>query len=165
VTRFGELLRVLGVGGARFVLVGGVAATAHGSPRSTQDLDVVYRRDDENLRRIAAALCPHHPYMRGAPPGLPFRLDFETLRSGLNFTLTTDLGWIDLLGESRGWVVMRIIGVKITHRPQTCTPPIVGGVDCVSNQRWLRLLIFTPIVVRILRPSPSLSKSSESLAS
>jgi hypothetical protein len=29
-------------------------------------------------------------------------LDEATLRSGLNFTLTTDLGWLDLLGEITG---------------------------------------------------------------
>ena len=48
------------------------------------------------------ALSPHAPYLRGAPPGLPFRLDLETLRAGLNFTLTTALGPIDLLGEIAG---------------------------------------------------------------
>ncbi len=101
-TRFGELLRVMGSGGVNFVLVGGVAAAAHGSPRSTQDLDLVYERNDDNLRRIAAVFEPYHPYLRGAPPGLPFRLDFETLRAGLNFTLSTDLGWIDLFGEIAG---------------------------------------------------------------
>jgi len=102
VTRFGELLRVLASGGVEFVLVGGVAAAAHGSPRSTQDLDVVYSRADGNLRRLAATLGPHHPYLRDAPPGLPFHFDFETLRGGLNFTLVTDLGWIDLMGEIAG---------------------------------------------------------------
>jgi hypothetical protein len=54
------------------------------------------------LRKVVDALGSHHPYLRGAPPGLPFRLDVETLRAGLNFTLTTDLGWIDLLGEIVG---------------------------------------------------------------
>jgi hypothetical protein len=49
-----------------------------------------------------SALGPVHPYLRGAPPGLPFRFDLETLRAGLNFTLTTDLGWIDLFGEIPG---------------------------------------------------------------
>lgn len=101
-TRFAELLRVLASSKVDFILVGGVAAAAHGSPRSTQDVDVVYRRDAENLARLAVALRCHHPYLRGAPPGLPFRLDVETLRAGLNFTLTTDLGWIDLLGEIAG---------------------------------------------------------------
>ena len=101
-TRFAELLKVLAAGQVDFVLVGGVAAAAHGSPRSTQDLDIVYGRGLENLRRIVNTLAPHHPYLRGAPPGLPFRFDRETLQAGLNFTLTTDLGWIDLLGEIAG---------------------------------------------------------------
>jgi hypothetical protein len=42
------------------------------------------------------------PYLRGAPPGLPFVLDVPTLRNGLNFTLTTKLGDLDLLGEVAG---------------------------------------------------------------
>ena len=45
---------------------------------------------------------PLKPYLRGAPPGLPFRFDADTLSRGLNFTLTTSLGWIDLLGEITG---------------------------------------------------------------
>src|SRR5262249_13999607 len=53
-------------------------------------------------KRIVAALERHQPYLRGAPPGLPFKLDLATLRNGLNFTLTTNLGDIDLLGEVVG---------------------------------------------------------------
>ena len=45
---------------------------------------------------------PHEPYLRGAPTGLPFTLDVETLGHGLNFTLTSKLGDIDLLGEIVG---------------------------------------------------------------
>ena len=48
------------------------------------------------------AIRPYHPYLRGAPPGLPFQLDFETVRAGLNFTLVPELGWLDLLGEIVG---------------------------------------------------------------
>jgi len=84
------------------VIVGGVAATLHGSARLTQDVDVVYARDAQNLGRIAAALAPLTPYLRGAPPGLPFALDEKTLAAGLNFTLTTTAGDIDLLGEITG---------------------------------------------------------------
>ena len=75
----------------------GVAATIHGSARVTQDLDIVYARTPENFARLVAALAPHAPYLRGAPPGLPFRWDAETIRRGLNFTLTTTLGDVDLL--------------------------------------------------------------------
>ncbi len=94
--------RVLAQGGVEFIVVGGVAARAHGSARLTNDLDVVYRRTAENMARLAVALGPHSPYLRGAPPGLPFRWDAETLRRGLNFTLTTAFGDLDVLGEITG---------------------------------------------------------------
>ena len=101
-TKFAELLRVLSAAGVEYIVAGGVAAAAHGSARSTQDLDIVYRRSLENIEKLAAALAPHRPYLRGAVPGLPFRFDQETVRAGLNFTLTTGLGWIDLFGEIAG---------------------------------------------------------------
>lgn len=101
-TGFATLLDSLHEAGVEFILVGGVAAVAHGSARLTQDVDVSYARSEANLRRIVAALSPHEPYLRGAPPGLPFEWSVETLRSGLNFTLTTRVGDIDLLGQIVG---------------------------------------------------------------
>lgn len=101
-TDFRALLGILAEAGVEFIVVGGVAAVAHGSARLTADLDIVYRRTPENLARLAEALRPYEPYLRGAPRGLPFRWDAETLRRGLNFTLTTTLGDIDLLGEITG---------------------------------------------------------------
>ncbi len=101
-TDFKALLRVLSGAQVDFILVGGVAATVHGSARLTLDLDVVYSRHRANLERLALALTPYHPYLRGAPRGLPFRWDAATLARGLNFTLTTDLGDLDLLGEIVG---------------------------------------------------------------
>ena len=100
--RFETTLRALAEGGVRFVVVGGVAAAAHGAARATYDVDVVYERSDGNLALIAAALAPLRPYLRGAPPGLPFHLDAATLERGLNFTLTTTGGDLDLLGEIAG---------------------------------------------------------------
>lgn len=96
---FGALLRTLDSGSVEFILVGGLAAAAHGAARATYDVDVVYRRSPENLARLVDALTPLHPYLRGAPAGLPFAWSVETLGRGLNFTLTTAEGEIDLLGE------------------------------------------------------------------
>ncbi len=101
-TDFAALLTLLTGAGVEFIIVGGAAATAHGSARLTQDLDVVYRRTPENIARLARALAPHEPYLRGAPPGLPFSFDDKTIRGGLNFTLTTQLGALDLLAEIVG---------------------------------------------------------------
>ncbi len=89
-------------GGVRFVLIGGAAAMVHGAARLTQDVDVVYDRESENLERLAVALAPLEPYLRDVPAGLPFQLDVATLERGLNFTLTTALGPLDLLGEITG---------------------------------------------------------------
>jgi predicted nucleotidyltransferase len=99
---FAPLLTSLTANNVRFVIIGGLAATLHGSARVTYDIDVVYDRSPANLDRIVTALAPMQPYLRGAPPGLPFRFDAETLKRGLNFTLTTTQGPIDLLGEVSG---------------------------------------------------------------
>ncbi len=84
------------------MIVGGIAGSVHGSTHATFDLDICYARDNDNLSRLAESLSPFHPQLRGAPAGLPFIWDVETLHRGLNFTLLTDLGDLDLLGEISG---------------------------------------------------------------
>lgn len=101
-TNFPELLRLLSHEKVEFIVVGGAAGIAHGSATITYDLDVVYERTDQNIERIVSALSAHKPYLRGAPPGLPFDWSPRTVKNGLNFTLTTSLGLIDILGEITG---------------------------------------------------------------
>lgn len=99
---FRSILESLHRNEVAFVIVGGIAATLHGSARLTFDLDIVYERTPKNLERLVAAIAPFAPYLRGAPAGLPFTFDAETLKRGLNFTLTTSDGPLDLLGEIAG---------------------------------------------------------------
>lgn len=101
-TDFPTLLQALSEASVEFIIIGGAAATAHGAARLTLDLDIVYRRTPENSQRLSAALAPFSPYLRGVAPGLPFRLDPQTIRNGTNFTLTTTAGDLDLLGEITG---------------------------------------------------------------
>lgn len=101
-TDFGRLLAALVHAGVEFVVIGGMAAMAHGSAHVTVDLDVVYHRTLDNIARLAAALSPLQPYLRGAPPGLPFRFDADTIKRGLNFTLVTAAGDLDVMGEAAG---------------------------------------------------------------
>jgi len=101
-TQLERLLGALHEAGVEFIVVGGVAARAHGSSRLTDDLDVCYARTAANLARVVSALAPLEPYLRGAPKGLPFDWSVATLQVGLNFTLTTTAGAIDLLGEITG---------------------------------------------------------------
>jgi hypothetical protein len=79
-----------------------MAMVSHGSAHVTDDLDVCYSRTEKNIAAVAAALADLHPYLRGVPEGLPFRWDIATIQAGLNFTLRTDLGPVDFLGEVAG---------------------------------------------------------------
>ncbi len=123
-TDFNALLRLLVENKVEFIIVGGAAATAHGSARLTLDLDVVYRRTIENITRMVDALKSIQPYLRGAPPGLPFDWSAPTIQKGLNFTLVTTLGALDLLGEIVGG------GGYEQLRPETIEVEI-AGVTCL----------------------------------
>jgi len=88
--------------GVEFVIVGAVALVLQGSARVTRDLDICYSREQANLDRLARALKPLAPTLRGAPNDLPFTLDAVTLKAGLNFTLQSKAGDLDLMGEITG---------------------------------------------------------------
>lgn len=97
-----HILRRFQAHGARFVLIGGLAAKAHGSPTLTVDLDICYARDRDNLERLASVLTELGSVLRGAPRDLPFRLDRLTLERGDTFTFTTDFGDLDVIGTPAG---------------------------------------------------------------
>jgi predicted nucleotidyltransferase len=99
---FEKLLPILTEAGVEFILIGGVAGVVHGSARATYDVDVLYSRTKENMRRLADALAPHEPSLRDAPADLAFTWGARTIRSGLNFTPTTKLGDVDLFAEVTG---------------------------------------------------------------
>lgn len=97
-----EMLRVLDGHGVDFVVVGGIAGVARGSAYMTEDLDIAYARDPDNLNRLAAALTELGARLRGAPPDIPFLLDAETLRQGAHFTFDTARGPLDILDRPAG---------------------------------------------------------------
>jgi len=123
-TDFQALLQALDQNSVEYIVVGGAAATAHGSARLTVDLDIVYKRSRENIERIVNALQPITPYLRGAPPGLPFRWDVQTVERGLNFTLTTTLGPLDILGEIAG-------GGGYDQLQQKTIKVTIAGTECL----------------------------------
>ena len=92
-----------------FVIIGAVALVLHGASRVTRDLDICYGRDLANIAKLAAALKPFALTLRGADRPLSFTLDAATIESGLNFTLTSSSGDIDLLGEVTGIRPFRVV--------------------------------------------------------
>ena len=86
----------------RFVVVGGVAASAHGSARVTDDLDVCYDTAADSVEVLARCLASWRAYPRGVEPGLPFIMDVQTIRSAPMLTLETSQGRLDLLDTVPG---------------------------------------------------------------
>jgi hypothetical protein len=86
----------------RFIVIGGVAANAHGSARITDDLDVCCDPEDDNRRRLAATLAAWGASLRGVEPGLPFVMDDRTLRTTPVMTLITSQGSIDVMDRVLG---------------------------------------------------------------
>jgi len=99
---YDRVLQSLNEHKVEYLVLGATAAIAHGAPIATLDLDLFYRRSRENCKRLAGALQPFHPRPRGMDEKLPFTFDAATLFNGCNFTLTTDAGDVDLLGEIAG---------------------------------------------------------------
>jgi hypothetical protein len=94
-------LQALVDGAVRFVIVGGAAATAHGSTRVTHGLSILYAREPSNRERLARALTPHTPTPRDAPASAPFALA-EALSRTPHLWLTTTLGDLELMSEIPG---------------------------------------------------------------
>ena len=87
----------------RFVVVGGVAAAAHGSSRVTNDLDICYDASERgNLVALASLLSGWEAYPRGVEPNLPFILDDKTLFGAPILTLTTTEGDVDVMDRIAG---------------------------------------------------------------
>ncbi len=96
------MLRGLIAGKVRFVVVGGLAAAAHGSSRVTNDLDICYDAVDGNLVSLARLLAGWKAYPRGVDAGLPFIMDDRTLRGAPILTLTSTEGDIDVMDRIAG---------------------------------------------------------------
>ena len=95
-------LGVLTEEGVRFVVIGGFGGRLLGSPTVTNDLDVCYDKDPENLEALARALGRLHAQLRGAAEGLPFQLDAKALEIGDTFTFSTDAGSLDVMKTPAG---------------------------------------------------------------
>lgn len=133
-----ELLRLLTDAGVEFVLIGGVAAIAHGSATFTVDCDITAPFTEENLARLLSALAPHHPRYALAVPKRPVTEPAATLAKNRNLYLMTDLGRLDILSEvppvgTYAEVAARAITLIIHERP--CR--IISLDDLIAVKRHL----------------------------
>lgn len=93
------LLEVLADSGLDFVVIGGVAAIAHGATTATQDLDIAMPLDADRVRKLLDALAPYKP-VHFTRPDLPLVAEnAESLAEFRLLLVETELGRLDILSE------------------------------------------------------------------
>lgn len=92
------IFRALARHKVRYVLIGGLAATLHGSNLRTGDVDICPARDRENLNRLAGAMKELKARVRApdAPAGLPFAADAHFFGRVQICNLVTKYGDLDI---------------------------------------------------------------------
>lgn len=93
-----DLLATLDRHRVAYVLIGGMAAVAHGSPFPTEDVDITPDSSVENMARLSQALHELDARVRveGIPDGLAFDHDAHSLMAVRIWNLTTRHGDLDL---------------------------------------------------------------------
>jgi hypothetical protein len=144
---FLKVIQALVDAGVEFVIIGGWSAILHGSSHTTRDLDLCFSRSRANLQKLVQALAPFHPRLRDLPAELPFVWDEATLRNGTLFTLSTDLGSVDLLAEVSGigdFTQVREVSVRlVAFDRQIWTlnlPALIHAKKAAGRQKDLQIL-------------------------
>lgn len=124
-----------------FVLVGGLAAVAHGSSLITGDVDITPDRNGANLQRLAAALSSLNARLRteGEPDNVPFPLDAAFLAAQPHMlNLVTDAGDLDLTftpsGHPGGFTELAPRAVTVTLVDEADTA-VAALDDIIASKR------------------------------
>ncbi|MFM7224155.1 MAG: hypothetical protein ACKOBG_03760 [Actinomycetota bacterium] len=92
-----RICRILNEEGVEYVIVGGFAATIHGSALPTRDIDIVPARSTDNLNRLGRALTRLGAKIRTGAEPVTAPLDGAFLANTTSIlNLVTDAGEIDL---------------------------------------------------------------------
>lgn len=144
-----QLLATLNRHAVRFVVIGGFAAVAYGSPLPTTDVDVTPARDAENLARLSRALSDLDARVRvaGMPGGLQFSHSADSLGDVTVLNLVTRLGELDLVMQPAGeadydtlasrQLVVRLRGVEV---PLAALDDIIASKEAAGRPKDLTAL-------------------------
>lgn len=132
------LLRRLVKEKVEFVLVGGMAAIAHGSASVTEDVDVCIRFDEPTMRSVFRALEGTNPRERMSPSRSPLGSDPIRFVGNRNLYVATEEGVIDFLGEISGLGgYERVAANAVAMRLADFSVKVVGLKDLILSKRTL----------------------------
>lgn len=131
------LLDVLNHSGVDYVVIGGFAATAYGSPLPTTDVDVSPERSPANLARLSRALDVLEARVRvdGVPEGLPFAHSAESLAAVDVLNLVTRYGELDLVMRPAGEAdFAALAGRALTVHVHGVALPLAALADVIASK-------------------------------
>lgn len=139
-----EILELLADHGVRYVMVGGLAAVAHGAGRATFDIDLVPEWSKGNLERLAEALRQADARLR-VPDAVPtpFPIDPSVLERFEVSTWRTRLGDIDVIRgtpTSRRGALARFddLAPRATQRTAFGIPVLIADLsDIIESKETL----------------------------
>jgi hypothetical protein len=121
----------------RYVVVGGFAATAYGSPLPTTDVDVTPETSKENLTRLSEALSALEARIRveGIPDGLPFSHSADSLAGSHVLNLLTRFGELDLiLAPAGGNAYPELAARALTVDLHDVAVPLAALEDVIASK-------------------------------
>lgn len=123
--------------GVRYVVIGGFAAVAHGSPLPTADVDVAPDRSEDNLALLSSALRDLDARIRveGIPEGLHFDHNAESLAAVSVLNLVTRLGELDLVMKPAGHAdYAQLASRSLTVRLHDVLVPLASLDDIIASK-------------------------------
>ena len=143
-----------------YILIGGFAAAAQGSPIPTSDVDVVPATDRDNFARLSAALTELDAHARAAGvEALKFSHDADSLAAAQICNLTTKYGDLDITvcpTGTQGYDDLRRDAIEITirgvHVKLASLADIVRSKEAAGRDKDRRSLpVLRELVARQLR--------------
>lgn len=120
-----------------YVLIGGLAATVHGSPLLTRDVDLTPRRSPENLASLCAALVELGAQLRVPDQdlGVPISVSPDWLNRMMSTTFITRAGMVDIVMLPDGIPDIDALFESATERHISGTPVKVAALHLIIRSK------------------------------
>lgn len=132
-----RLLNILTAAQVPFIVIGGVAAIAHGASTFTRDLDVLIAFDRLTLERVLQAIEMHDPRAALDPARRAVPTDVDALTTFRNLYVTTTLGRLDFLGETPIGGYAQLASRAVTMSLAGVSVQVIALDDLIAIKRAL----------------------------